>query len=163
MVCRSIQNLGRECHSTLRALFKQPKDALQMLGPFPMHAREQHFLSPSYPLNCAFAVRKHVYRRVGRALLSFMSDCLLVEPTVSNLPFHVDPDERWYSSYADGAQIGWSTAQSDDKGNLEVSFPKIRYVTRAWLSECSVDRLTAQRQQVVKPPPIGRVGSSTTP
>lgn len=25
-----------------------------VLGPFPQHAREQHFLSPAYPLDCMY-------------------------------------------------------------------------------------------------------------
>ena len=27
---------------------------IKVLGPFPIHAREQHFLSPAYPLDCEF-------------------------------------------------------------------------------------------------------------
>jgi hypothetical protein len=26
--------------------------SVKVLGPFPIHAREQHFLSPSFPLQC---------------------------------------------------------------------------------------------------------------
>ncbi|KAI0048234.1 hypothetical protein FA95DRAFT_1540157 [Auriscalpium vulgare] len=65
-----------------------------VLGPFPIHAREQHFLSPSFPLN-------------------------LSNP--------VDFTASWPSSYADGGYVAWTTADAEDWGRLQVSFPHIRW------------------------------------
>ncbi|RPD65838.1 hypothetical protein L226DRAFT_566346 [Lentinus tigrinus ALCF2SS1-7] len=77
-----------------------------VLGPFPIHAREQHFISPSFPLN-----------------LSHTSDPLDLQAT-------------YPSSYADGGYVGWTKAQSQEDGALEVSFPDIRWeslrATEGW-------------------------------
>ncbi|PFH45661.1 hypothetical protein AMATHDRAFT_200381 [Amanita thiersii Skay4041] len=67
-----------------------------VLGPFPIHAREQHYLSPAFPLD-------------------------LTKP--------VDYSQSWPSSYADGGRVFWSSAQSDDQGNLNISFPYIRWAS----------------------------------
>lgn len=32
----------------------------QVLGPFPIHAREQHFLSPSYPLDREYILFRYI-------------------------------------------------------------------------------------------------------
>ncbi|KAG7092176.1 hypothetical protein E1B28_008545 [Marasmius oreades] len=65
-----------------------------VLGPFPIHAREQQYLSPSFPLNLTEIIDFHA---------------------------------SWPSSYADNGQVSWSHAESDVEGNLEVSFPNIRW------------------------------------
>jgi hypothetical protein len=41
----------------------------------------------------------------------------------------IDFTESWPSSYADGGQVFWSSARADNNGNLEVSFPDVRYAT----------------------------------
>ncbi|THV08034.1 hypothetical protein K435DRAFT_815267 [Dendrothele bispora CBS 962.96] len=68
--------------------------AWNVLGPFPIHAREQHYISPSFPLN-------------------------LTKP--------IDYTATWPSSYADGGRVSWSTIISSSDGNLQVSFPNIRW------------------------------------
>ncbi|KAL0578240.1 hypothetical protein V5O48_003735 [Marasmius crinis-equi] len=65
-----------------------------VLGPFPIHAREQQYLSPSFPLN---------------------------------LSESIDLNATYPSSYADNGRVTWSHAESDAKGNLEVSFPGVRW------------------------------------
>ncbi|KAH7927731.1 hypothetical protein BV22DRAFT_1110944 [Leucogyrophana mollusca] len=74
-----------------------------VLGPFPIHAREQHYLSPSFPID-------------------------LSEP--------IDLQKRWPSSYADGGDVSWGTARSDEHGNLKVSYPHVRWeqlrATEGW-------------------------------
>ncbi|KAF8197391.1 hypothetical protein BJ912DRAFT_1078312, partial [Pholiota molesta] len=65
-----------------------------VLGPFPIHAREQHFLSPAFPLN---------------------------------LSQQIDYQESWPSSYADGGMINWSKANGTPEGNVDISFPEIRW------------------------------------
>ncbi|KAF8163069.1 Alpha/Beta hydrolase protein, partial [Crassisporium funariophilum] len=65
-----------------------------VLGPFPIHAREQHFLSPAFPLNIS-------------------------EP--------IDYSRSWPSSYADGGEVRWDTTSSNDQGDIEVSFPGVRW------------------------------------
>ncbi|KAI0670663.1 hypothetical protein C8Q78DRAFT_1070204 [Trametes maxima] len=93
-----------------------------VLGPFPIHAREQHFLSPSFPLD---------------------------------LTVPIDPNATYPSSYADGGLVGWTKAQSQEDGNLQISFPDIRWeslrTTEGWaaLQHHSVLRSTV----TVYPPP----------
>ncbi|KAH7909149.1 hypothetical protein BJ138DRAFT_1090031 [Hygrophoropsis aurantiaca] len=65
-----------------------------VLGPFPIHAREQQYLSPSFPI-------------------------YLSEP--------VDLRKRWYSSYADRGEVSWTKTCSDEHGNIQVSYPHIRW------------------------------------
>ncbi|KAF8636685.1 hypothetical protein AX17_003490 [Amanita inopinata Kibby_2008] len=78
-------------------------DQWNVLGPFPIHAREQNYLSPAYPLN-------------------------LLEP--------IDWTKSWPSSYADGGHVSWTRAQSDANGNLNISFPDVRWsslrATEGW-------------------------------
>ncbi|KIL69564.1 hypothetical protein M378DRAFT_69148 [Amanita muscaria Koide BX008] len=68
----------------------------KVLGPFPVHAREQHYLSPAYPID-------------------------LSEP--------IDWSKSWPSSYADGGSVVWTNANSDPKGNINISFPNIRWAS----------------------------------
>ncbi|EJD53346.1 hypothetical protein AURDEDRAFT_149076 [Auricularia subglabra TFB-10046 SS5] len=76
-----------------------------VLGPFPIHAREQHFLSPAFPLR-----HEELTPRFVR-----------------------DDNATWPSAYADGASVRWSSATQDDKGHLSVSFPNIRHApTSPW-------------------------------
>ncbi|KAF9475666.1 hypothetical protein BDN70DRAFT_996247 [Pholiota conissans] len=74
-----------------------------VLGPFPIHAREQHFLSPAFPLN-------------------------LSKP--------IEYEESWPSAYADGGTVKWSKTTSTPEGDIEISFPKIRWeslrATEGW-------------------------------
>ncbi|KAF8803609.1 hypothetical protein BYT27DRAFT_7109472 [Phlegmacium glaucopus] len=74
-----------------------------VLGPFPIHAREQHFLSPAFPLNIS-------------------------EP--------IDYTKSWPSAYADDGCVKWDTSISDDQGNINISFPQIRWTdlraTEGW-------------------------------
>lgn len=49
MAGRNSQPLGRELYAFSELLSTQ--FLIQVLGPFPIHAREQHFLSPAFPLN----------------------------------------------------------------------------------------------------------------
>lgn len=52
-----IEDLGRgfRTYSTHILILYQPT-CEQVLGPFPIQAREQIFLSPSFPLNCALVL-----------------------------------------------------------------------------------------------------------
>ncbi|KAI0646781.1 hypothetical protein C8Q79DRAFT_907130 [Trametes meyenii] len=74
-----------------------------VLGPFPIHAREQHFLSPSFPLD-------------------------ITAP--------IDLNATYPSAYADGGFVGWSKFRSEEGGNLQISFPDIRWeslrATEGW-------------------------------
>ncbi|KAJ7871501.1 hypothetical protein B0H14DRAFT_3570057 [Mycena olivaceomarginata] len=74
-----------------------------VLGPFPIHAREQQFLSPSFPINIS-------------------------EP--------IDFTRSWPSSYADNGRVAWTKTQATPEGDLEVSFPNIRWsdlrATEGW-------------------------------
>ncbi|KAF5373151.1 hypothetical protein D9758_001792 [Tetrapyrgos nigripes] len=92
-----------------------------VLGPFPIHAREQHFLSPSFPIN-------------------------LTHP--------VDYNTTWPSSYADGGLVSWSNTTSDLDGNLQVSFPNIRWKslrdTEGWAA--LQHHAVLQTQIIVYPP-----------
>ncbi|KAH7107482.1 hypothetical protein BKA62DRAFT_683529 [Auriculariales sp. MPI-PUGE-AT-0066] len=72
-----------------------------VLGPFPLRARETHFLSPGFPFGDS---------ALGSA-------------------FTRNDSETWPSSLADGGQVGWSSALQDDDGHLSVSFPDIRFET----------------------------------
>ncbi|ESK87531.1 transmembrane protein [Moniliophthora roreri MCA 2997] len=72
----------------------QTSSQWDVLGPFPIHAREQQYLSPSFPLN-------------------------LSQP--------IDFSASWPSSYADNGQVSWGKANSDSSGNLQVSFPNVRW------------------------------------
>lgn len=84
---------------------------LQVLGPFPIHAREQHFLSPSFPINRKF-----------QSSISVLSSANV--PTVSD---PIDYSKSWPSSYADGGVVEWTKFKSNNNGDLKVSFPQIRY------------------------------------
>lgn len=79
-----------------------------VLGPFPIHAREQHFLSPAFPLR-----QDELTPRFVR-----------------------DDNATWPSAYADGASVRWSSATQDAQGHLSVSFPDIRWsdlrATEGW-------------------------------
>lgn len=86
--------------------------SIKILGPFPIHAREQHYLSQSFPLNC----RHNPQDIIWHASLSF----LVSEP--------LDFNKSWPSSYADGGRVTWCTAKADLNGYLKVSFPHIRWV-----------------------------------
>ncbi|KII88901.1 hypothetical protein PLICRDRAFT_175154 [Plicaturopsis crispa FD-325 SS-3] len=103
-----------------------------VLGPFPIQAREQNILSPSFPLN-------------------------LSEP--------IDFTKPWPSAYADGGQVSWSKAQSTSGGDLEVSFPEIRWndlrATEGWaaLQHHSVLRTTV----AIHPPASNIITDSRAP
>ena len=90
----------------------------KVLGPFPIHAREQHFLSPSFPLN-----------REPDPPASFVVSSSIHTPVSQPIDLH----KSWPSSYADGGLVSWSTVNATDwaspnPGNLKVSFPHIRCV-----------------------------------
>ncbi|KAF7322675.1 hypothetical protein HMN09_00046300 [Mycena chlorophos] len=74
-----------------------------VLGPFPIHAREQHFLSPSFPINIS-------------------------EP--------LDLKKTYPSAYADNGTVGWSKTEATAEGDLQVSFPDVRWsalrATEGW-------------------------------
>ncbi|KAI0822633.1 hypothetical protein BC628DRAFT_1326905 [Trametes gibbosa] len=92
-----------------------------VLGPFPIHAREQHFLSPSFPLD-------------------------LSRP--------VDLNATYPSAYADSAFVGWSKAQSNENGSLEVSFPDIRWESlRATEGWAALQHHTVLRSTLTVHPP----------
>ncbi|KZT03565.1 uncharacterized protein LAESUDRAFT_814646 [Laetiporus sulphureus 93-53] len=78
-------------------------DDWDVLGPFPIHAREQHLLSPSFPIN---------------------------------LTDQIDFNAAWPSSYADGGAVRWTTVRFKGDGELDVSFPNIRWeslrATEGW-------------------------------
>ncbi|EGN96142.1 hypothetical protein SERLA73DRAFT_124984 [Serpula lacrymans var. lacrymans S7.3] len=106
-----------------------------VLGPFPIQAREQHFLSPSFPLD---------------------------------LSRTIDFNRTWPSSYADGGNVSWSKYNSDNYGNIKVSYPRIRWesirATEGWagLQHHSVLRTTItvfppSRREVSLAPPRLRV------
>ncbi|KAI0085425.1 hypothetical protein BDY19DRAFT_896611 [Irpex rosettiformis] len=101
-----------------------------VLGPFPIHAREQHFLSPSYPLN-------------------------LSEP--------IDFSEKWPSAYADGGEVAWGTAQSQN-GTLKVSYPHIRWAslrsTEGW---AALQHHNVLRTSITVYPPSESTGSTEPP
>lgn len=84
---------------------------VQVLGPFPIHAREQHFISPSFPLNCNES--------------SQASQCL-AHCDRASVSESIDYRRRWPSSYADGGTVGWSKATISPDGFLDISFPDIR-------------------------------------
>ncbi|EJT98485.1 hypothetical protein DACRYDRAFT_110928 [Dacryopinax primogenitus] len=67
------------------------------LGPFPQHAREQHFLSPAFPFP---ASRPPLYSEIGRG--------------------------RWTSALADGGEVGWSSVWLEE-GELALSYPQVRW------------------------------------
>jgi len=82
-----------------------------VLGPFPIHAREQHYLSPSFPLNRELATTKE------HALN-------LTLPSVSQ---PIDYNKKWPSSYADRGEVGWSKTIMSPDGTIQVSFPEVRW------------------------------------
>ncbi|ETW85653.1 hypothetical protein HETIRDRAFT_150141 [Heterobasidion irregulare TC 32-1] len=79
-----------------------------VLGPFPIHAREQHFLSPSFPLNLSQPIDFH------KSWPSSYADGGLVS---------------W-------STVNATDSASPDPGNLKVSFPHIRWsalrATEGW-------------------------------
>jgi hypothetical protein len=84
----------------------------KVLGPFPIHAREQQYLSPSFPLNC-----RHEWFYIYRLTYIFLP---VSDP--------IDLNKYWPSSYADGGKVAWSIAKADPNGSLKVSFPDVRQV-----------------------------------
>lgn len=89
-----------------------------VLGPFPQSAREQHFLSPSYPLDCKW-----------EPSVVQVSHC----PSVSR-GWNVSPNETYQSSLQDGGTVGWSSTTSVGE-RLEVVFPNVRYGSHfCWLA-----------------------------
>ncbi|TDL27220.1 hypothetical protein BD410DRAFT_713943 [Rickenella mellea] len=96
-----------------------------VLGPFPLSAREQHFLSPAFPWNLSESIDTQLNR-------------------------------AWPSSYADNAHIRPTTAYSDAEGNLEVSFPDIRWETLRSTEGWSVlqhHAVLRTRLTITPPPP----------
>lgn len=85
---------------------------LKVLGPFPIHAREQHFLSPSFPVNGAF--------QISGVWNSVLND---------DFPVHepIDLTKKYPSSYADGGNVSWTTTTSNKAGEIKVAFPNIRF------------------------------------
>lgn len=47
----------------------------QVLGPFPINAREQHFLSPAFPLNCMLNLHPPLCIRLIESPALSISDC----------------------------------------------------------------------------------------
>ncbi|KIM48997.1 hypothetical protein M413DRAFT_92377 [Hebeloma cylindrosporum] len=78
-----------------QGLWKVELDSVwDLLGPFPIHAREHHLLSPAFPLN---------------------------------LSHPIDYNRSWPSSYADGGLVRWSQVTSSRHGDIEISFPHVRW------------------------------------
>ncbi|KAJ8699615.1 hypothetical protein PTI98_002711 [Pleurotus ostreatus] len=92
-----------------------------VLGPFPIHAREQYFLSPSFPVNGAF--------QISGVWNSMLND---------DFPVHepIDLTKKYPSSYADGGNVSWTTTTSNKAGEIKVAFPNIRWqslrATEGW-------------------------------
>ncbi|KAH9951491.1 hypothetical protein B0H21DRAFT_818527 [Amylocystis lapponica] len=108
-----------------------------VLGPFPIHAREQHFLSPSYPLN--------------REYTRFLSEAIDLEASFS-------------SAYADDGNVGWTTARSNDDGVLNVSFPNIRWSSlREYEGWAALQYHSVLRTKVTVYPPSGPPEASISP
>ncbi|KAJ6618285.1 hypothetical protein B0H10DRAFT_2164198 [Mycena sp. CBHHK59/15] len=95
-----------------------PASGRLVLGPFPIHAREQQFLSP--------------------LSLSTVGVCLVKQPvlTASCSFGTIDLNRTWPSSYADNGRVAWTTARATATGDLKVSFPDIRWsalqATEGW-------------------------------
>ncbi|KAG7452898.1 uncharacterized protein BT62DRAFT_989922 [Guyanagaster necrorhizus] len=102
-----------------------------VLGPFPIQAREQHFISPSFPLN-------------------------LSEP--------IDLDKTWPSSYANGGRVTWSFAILEDNGELEISFPDIRWESlRATEGWAALQHHAVLRSTLTVHPPLNPSKSTPVP
>lgn len=88
------------------------RSSWDVLGPFPQHAREQHFLSPSFPFRSTSVM---LHRRFVLIVRHQDEDCI-----------EVRTDTRFPSYLADGGFVTWANTKSDDEGRLAVSFPNIR-------------------------------------
>ncbi|KAL4065302.1 hypothetical protein J3A83DRAFT_4436701 [Scleroderma citrinum] len=86
----------------------------QILGPFPIHAREQHFLSPAYPLD-----------------LPTYTDF-----TAVSSPIPPASDSSYLSSLSPSAQTSWTRTTADSDGRILVSYPSIpweqMHATEGW-------------------------------
>ncbi|KAK0502905.1 hypothetical protein EDD18DRAFT_1135549 [Armillaria luteobubalina] len=102
-----------------------------VLGPFPIQAREQQFISPSFPLN-------------------------LSEP--------IDFAKTWPSSYADDGRVTWNSVIFEDIGDIEVSFPDIRWESlRATEGWTALQHHAVLRSTLTVHPPIDPSGSTPVP
>ncbi|KZV94079.1 hypothetical protein EXIGLDRAFT_737520 [Exidia glandulosa HHB12029] len=79
-----------------------------VLGPFPIRAREQHLLSPAFPLQGSE-----------------------ISPV-----FQRNDTKTWSTALTDGGLVHWSDVVQDDNGHLSVSFPAVRWeairATEGW-------------------------------
>ncbi|KAK0431695.1 uncharacterized protein EV420DRAFT_772169 [Desarmillaria tabescens] len=102
-----------------------------VLGPFPIQAREQQFISPSFPLN-------------------------LSEP--------INFAKTWPSSYADGGRVAWSSVVLKDAGDIEISFPDIRWESlRATEGWAALQHHAVLRSTLTVHPPINPSKSTPVP
>lgn len=78
-----------------------------VLGPFPVHAREQHFLSPAYPLDLSLPI-----------------------PPAS------DSNSTYPSSLPPSAGVSWTRTTADHHGKILVSYPSVPWeqirATEGW-------------------------------
>jgi hypothetical protein len=90
-----------------------------VLGPFPVHAREQHFLSPAYPLD----------RESARSPTDHPHSSHPV-----SLP--IDPTAQYPTSLTHTATASWSQTTADPHGIIHVSHPSVPWdqirATQGW-------------------------------
>lgn len=91
-----------------------------MLGPFPVHAREQHFLSPAYPLD-----REPIPSRLALGPHPFDPVSLPVSTTT-----------QYPTSLTRSAYASWSQTTADPHGTIHVSHPSVPWnqirATEGW-------------------------------
>jgi len=95
-------------------------DLVQVLGPFPVHAREQHFLSPAYPLD-----RESICSPAGLGPHSFYPVSLPIDTT-----------PQYPTSLTHTANASWSQTTADPHGVIHVSHPSVPWdqirATEGW-------------------------------
>ncbi|EJD02092.1 uncharacterized protein FOMMEDRAFT_157287 [Fomitiporia mediterranea MF3/22] len=94
------------------------------LGPFPIHAREQHIISPGFPLSCEDHTRATIPIEVN------------TDETSVSAPYSRDLEETWPSSLSESGEVSWKAAFLNPRGELAVSFPDVRWekirATEGW-------------------------------
>ena len=83
--------------------------SVQVLGPFPVHAREQHFLSPAYPLD----------RESAR------SPAGLGPHSSHPVSLPIDTTTQYPTSLTHTATASWSQTTADPDGVIHVSHPSV--------------------------------------
>ena len=119
-----------------------------MLGPFPIHAREQHFLSPAYPLD-----RESVRSPVG------------LGPHPSHpVSLPVDTTAQYPTSLTHSANASWSQTTADPHGVIHVSHPSVPWsqirATEGW---AGLQHLNVLRGWMSLRPPSDLGGDTSEP